>query len=464
MSQNNNYNQTGYGSSGSNWNRYNQSQSGRGRGRGRGKRRYNNKNYKNRNNKNGWNKPTKPYQKRGNNYTFGCCDDEENWKYNNNNNNKRKNNNIIYKSPFKTEFFDSHCHLDWILFKSGFTLRELGKFGAINFYNKFGGCITNSCSKDMIRPVSELINCTNITNENDKKYYYDKVYGTFGCHPHNAKEWNNSFKQQLIFALKTGKWSVDQDNDNYNYNNTKNSWMCICGYNNYIKNVFCEKCTFEPNQEFFENSQLLDVIKKLNCNDNNDNDDDDDDKKQEKEEKNIKNKNKKVVAVGECGLDYHYNKSPKDQQKKVFIEQIEISKQLNLPLVIHSREAERDTFEIMKKYCPKNKGIHLHCFTDSYKYGKQMIDEFINLKIGFTGCITFNKANKNRETVKLLPINKILLETDGPYMSPFPYRGKQSHPGYIPIIAQKIANIKNIDNVEMIIKQCRENAKQVYGV
>ena len=113
------------------------------------------------------------------------------------------------------------------------------------------------------------------------------------------------------------------------------------------------------------------------------------------------------MAVGECGLDFHYNKSPKDIQKKVFTEQIEISKQLDLPLVIHAREAENDTIEIMKRYCPSNKCVHLHCFTDSLKYVQIMMQEFPNLCIGFTGAITFKKANNNRNTVKNVSLDRI---------------------------------------------------------
>merc|ERR1712176_2234 len=168
----------------------------------------------------------------------------------------------------------------------------------------------------------------------------------------------------------------------------------------------------------------------------------DNEEKQHLNENTIKNP--KVVAVGECGLDFHYNRSPQDMQKKVFIEQIEIAKQLDMPLVIHSRKAERDTVEIMKQYCPKNKRIHLHCFTDSVEYAKVMLDAFPNLMIGFTGAITFKNANKNRETVRQVPLNRLLLETDGPYMSPMPYRGKVAHPGYIPLVAEVVAKMHGI--------------------
>ena len=174
----------------------------------------------------------------------------------------------------------------------------------------------------------------------------------------------------------------------------------------------------------------------------------------------VKNdKSNKIVAVGECGLDYsHPNNAPKDIQQKTFIEQIELSKELNLPLVVHSREASNDTVDIMRKYCPKMKKVHLHCFTDKLEFAQIMLKEFPNLKIGFTGCILFKKADDKRNTVKHIPLDKILLESDSPFFA------TAIHPGTIPKIAVKIAEIHGIKDVNEVFKQCRLNAREIYGI
>ena len=211
----------------------NKEEVGEGR-RGRGQRRRNYHKYNHdqgyqAQNNNGWNKPTKKW-----NVSGGCCSDDvtTNWKggRGKNNNNKPR----IYKSPYNSEYFDSHCHLDWILFKSGFGLKDFPKFSQTHLTPNFGGCITNACAQDMIRSVSELINNTHLS--------YKNIYGTFGCHPHNAKEWNDTFKTKMIFALKTGKWDINQSNINNDIDNVNDKWMCLCGHNNdkkmyFVKNV-----------------------------------------------------------------------------------------------------------------------------------------------------------------------------------------------------------------------------------
>ena len=173
--------------------------------------------------------------------------------------------------------------------------------------------------------------------------------------------------------------------------------------------------------------------------------------------------NGKMVAVGECGLDYYRNTCDKMVQQQVFVEQIKLSQDLNLPLVVHTRQAEQDTIEIMKKYCNKNQKIHVHCFTDSSDMAQVLCEYFPNLMIGFTGIITFNKNNNQSNLANILDLDRILLETDGPFLSPKPYRGKCSHPGYIPIIAQCIANIKNID-IESVLKRTYNNCTYMYNI
>jgi len=146
----------------------------------------------------------------------------------------------------------------------------------------------------------------------------------------------------------------------------------------------------------------------------------------------------KVVAIGEMGLDFFYKHSNKNIQIKVFTEQLELSNDLDLPSVIHMREAFEDTIQCIKK-TNLNKGV-VHCFTGNSHEAKKLLN--LNLLLSFTGIITFSKELS--ETVKTIPINKIMIETDSPYLAPVPNRGKKNQPLYLPLIAQKIAEIKDL--------------------
>jgi len=173
----------------------------------------------------------------------------------------------------------------------------------------------------------------------------------------------------------------------------------------------------------------------------------------------------KAVAVGEAGLDYHYESDPEvhEVQKKVFRTQMELSTALDLPLVIHTREAESDTLALMREHLPKCARVHVHCFTSSLEMASQLLADFPNLCIGFTGVITFKNAQEIRDVVKIVPLDRILLETDGPFMAPVPYRGKVAHPGHIPKIAAEVAKVKDIDYNE-VLEITRQNANRMYGI
>eukprot|EP00808_Paulinella_micropora_P002067 g28820.t1 len=174
-------------------------------------------------------------------------------------------------------------------------------------------------------------------------------------------------------------------------------------------------------------------------------------------------KHPKVVAWGECGLDYFYMHSDKELQQQAFARQIQLAVQTKKPLVVHSRDAEEDTLRILKEHAPKDWRIHIHCFTSSKPFAFALVQHFPNLCIGFTGALTFPKASALQEVVQALPLSRILTETDGPFMSPVPYRGGIAHPGHIPIIAQKIADLKGV-SLEECLAQVRKNIKLVYGV
>lgn len=168
-----------------------------------------------------------------------------------------------------------------------------------------------------------------------------------------------------------------------------------------------------------------------------------------KEIKDYISKNKRIVAIGEIGLDYYWDENPsKEVQKEVFIKQMKLAEELGLPVVIHDREAHADTLEIIKMF-PNVKGI-VHCFSGSPEFAKECIKQ--GYYIGITGVVTFKNAKKVREVVKAVPVDRLLVETDCPYMAPEPNRGKRNKSDYISYIIEQIANIKEIDPYELNIK------------
>ncbi len=164
----------------------------------------------------------------------------------------------------------------------------------------------------------------------------------------------------------------------------------------------------------------------------------------------------KMVAVGEIGLDYHYNNSPADIQKKVFEKQLQLACDNDLPVVIHTRDADDDTRDILKNFSPylKRRGV-VHSFTSSKELAEFVLGE--GFYLGFNGIITFKKAENVQEIVKIAPIEQILFETDSPFLTPVPHRGKENAPYYLPFVAQKVADLKN-DELERIIPIVYQNS------
>jgi len=171
----------------------------------------------------------------------------------------------------------------------------------------------------------------------------------------------------------------------------------------------------------------------------------------------------KSLAWGECGLDFHYNNSPPDVQKQIFTRQVIKAVEINKPIIVHTREADDDTLRILQENVPRHWRIHVHCFTGSTVFAQKLLDAYPNLFIGFTGVITFKNSQDIRESVKIVPLERLLLETDGPFMAPIPYRGKVAHSGHIPLVAQMIAEVKNV-SVETVFEAARANTKKMYGI
>jgi len=158
--------------------------------------------------------------------------------------------------------------------------------------------------------------------------------------------------------------------------------------------------------------------------------------------------NKKIIGIGETGLDFYYNNSDKDNQIISFKEHIEASIQTNKPLIIHSRDAEEETFNILSNYKNQNLKILMHCFTGSKDFAKKLLT--LNAFFSASGIITFKNALELQETFKSLPLDKILIETDSPFLAPVPNRGKKNEPSFIDYTAQKLAEIKNISKPDLV--------------
>jgi len=170
-----------------------------------------------------------------------------------------------------------------------------------------------------------------------------------------------------------------------------------------------------------------------------------------------------ALAFGEIGLDYHYPNYNSDLQKKVFLIQLEMGLELNKPFVFHTREADDDTFEILQKIDSEKVKAHIHCYTGTIDFAQKVLALKGTYFFGFTGAITFNKTTTIREAASAIPLDRILLETDAPYLAPVPFRGKVCTPTMIPNIAQVLASVKNI-SLDDLFKVCRKNTEMMYGI
>src|SRR5690606_36815226 len=169
----------------------------------------------------------------------------------------------------------------------------------------------------------------------------------------------------------------------------------------------------------------------------------------------------KVVALGEMGLDYYWDKSPKDIQKEVFRKQIALAKKVKLPIIIHNREATSDILEILQEENASEVGVFMHCFNGSIEVEKQCMD--MNFYISFGGPVTFKNAKKPKEVAAEIPLDRLLIETDCPYLTPHPFRGKRNEPSYVKYIAEQIAELKGV-SFEEIAQKTSDNAKRFFDI
>jgi TatD DNase family protein len=169
----------------------------------------------------------------------------------------------------------------------------------------------------------------------------------------------------------------------------------------------------------------------------------------------------KVVALGEMGLDYHWDKSPKDVQKEVFRKQIHLAKKVKLPIIIHNREATQDIVDILREEGAEEVGGIMHCFSGSSEIAQECVD--MNFYISLGGPVTFKNAKKPKEVAQEIPLERLLIETDCPYLAPHPNRGKRNEPAYVKLVAEQIAELKGI-SVEEVERITTENANKLFNI
>ncbi len=169
----------------------------------------------------------------------------------------------------------------------------------------------------------------------------------------------------------------------------------------------------------------------------------------------------KVVALGEMGLDYHWDKSPKDVQEKVFRAQIQLAKEVNLPIIIHNREATDDVIRILQEEKAEEVGGIMHCYSGTVEQMQPCLE--MNFYISLAGPVTFKNAKLPKEVAKEVPLDRLLVETDAPYLAPHPFRGKRNEPAYVTKVAEAIAELRNMD-YETICEITTKNALAIYRI
>ncbi|MCY9694867.1 TatD family hydrolase [Paenibacillus alginolyticus] len=172
-------------------------------------------------------------------------------------------------------------------------------------------------------------------------------------------------------------------------------------------------------------------------------------------------KHEKVVAIGEIGLDYYWDKSPKEVQQRVFREQIRLARKLGMPIVIHNRDAHQDILHILKEEKAEEVGGIMHCFSGSWETAKQCLD--MNFHISFGGPVTFKNARQPKEVLAQVPLDRLLIETDAPYLTPHPFRGKRNETGYVRLVAETAAEIRGV-TLEEIAEITTNNAIRLLGL
>jgi len=169
----------------------------------------------------------------------------------------------------------------------------------------------------------------------------------------------------------------------------------------------------------------------------------------------------KVIAIGETGLDYYYGTEACQQQRDRFVVHMEAAKQLGKPIIVHTRDAKEDTLALIKEHCDLDAGGVLHCFTEDWDMAKRAID--MNFYISFSGIVTFKNAKALQEVARNVPLDRMLIETDSPYLAPVPFRGKPNEPKYVPEVAKFLSSLKSVE-LETLAATTSDNFRRLFGV
>ena len=170
----------------------------------------------------------------------------------------------------------------------------------------------------------------------------------------------------------------------------------------------------------------------------------------------------KIVAYGEIGLDYHYDHSPREIQRERFREQIRLARELALPLIIHTREAQEDTVTILREEGAADVGGVFHCFSGDAWLAKDALD--LGFYLSFSGVLTFKNATMLRDIAKTVPMDRLMVETDCPYLAPVPYRGKRNEPAYVQYVAETLADVRGNGSLESIARATVDNTKRIFRI
>lgn len=170
----------------------------------------------------------------------------------------------------------------------------------------------------------------------------------------------------------------------------------------------------------------------------------------------------KVVAYGEIGLDYHYDHSPREVQRERFREQVRLARELNLPLIIHTREAQDDTVAILREEDAGDVGGVFHCFSGDARLAKDALD--MGFYLSFSGVLTFKNATMLRDVAKTVPLDRLMVETDCPYLTPVPYRGKRNEPAYVQYVAETLAEVRGNESLQSLARATADNTKRLFRI
>lgn len=302
-------------------------------------------------------------------------------------------------------YIDTHCHL---------TDDKL--------YDNIEEIVRNS-KKYGVKYIISISDNANIFEKNRKiSEQFDNIFWTLGIHPHYAEQYSVNLKEEIISNIPNS-----EKNEYYLKNDTNNTNNDESNSNNNNTN--------SKNDDMYVNNAFDYIISNFN--------------------------HKKVVAIGEIGLDYYYGNDKRNEQISLFEKQLKIASKTNLPIIIHSRNSDDDLFNLLKRNKITNT-IVMHCYTSDIEFAKKLIDNF-EVYFSFNGIITFKKSKNVREVLEYLPLDNIILETDAPYLTPVPYRGKTNKPEFMNLIYEECSKIKKI-SLDIFQERIYNNSLKVFNL